>query len=178
MKTRNLEVVLNAKIGHIARDCRMHNNKDQSGQETAMPTMPDALMSFTDCSKCEYWVIHSACTRHMSCHRRSFENFSLCEGTVPVGNNETIRSCRTGIVRIVTAFSGKKLNVTLYYVFDVRNIMYNLITVSGVRQNNCRIVVDNAVRDSRPELRPYIKRTCIQLRWWHLRGTGVSIELP
>lgn len=126
----------------------MHNNKDQNREETEMVIMQIALVASTDCRKYESCIIDSACTHHLS-NRNNFENFSECEGTVHVRNNETIRSCITGNVPVMTVVNGEKFNVILYNVLYVPDTMYNLIAISRIRQNNCRIVVDIAGDDSR-----------------------------
>lgn len=65
------------------------------------------------------------------------------------GDNETIRSSSTKNVQIVPVFNYEKFIVILYGVLHVPIIMYNLISVSGLRRNNSRIVVNNAGGDSR-----------------------------
>lgn len=92
-----------------------------------------------------------------------------------VGNNDTIRSCCNGNVRIVTIVNGEKSNVTLYDVLYVQTIMYNLISVCRVRQNNCRIVIDNAGGDSCCGIRTIEIKTRIESRWWHMKQMRGSI---
>lgn len=65
-----------------------------------------------------------------------------------VGNIETIRSTGTANEPILTTVNGEKFNISLYDVLYVPNMMYNSITVSRVRQNNCGLVIRIAGGDS------------------------------
>lgn len=98
--------------------------------------------------KFEKLVVDLRCTCRMSNNRDSSENLSACDGTIHIGNNEIIRSCRTGNVRKVTVVNVEKINVTLYDVLYVLNKMYDFIAVTQVRWHTCLMVVDNVGDDS------------------------------
>lgn len=133
------------KVGHLAKDCpETGGNTSEFSKDTAMVStaIPSALITVPRDSTSKYWMMDSACTKHMANRREYFVDFTPGHGVVQVGNNETIQSYGTGSVRVLGTSNGQRNYVTLHNVAYVPEIMFNLISVSRVRRKGFRIVID------------------------------------
>lgn len=73
----------------MARNCRRQVKKD-TGSDTAMLTVLEAMISQDRRKLSDRWILDSGCTRHMSNKRESFTTFVEMTGTVFVGSNDVV----------------------------------------------------------------------------------------
>lgn len=74
--------------------------------ETAMASIPTAMLMRCETKASKKWIVDSACTSHMTNDIANFISFSERPGKIEVGNKECRKSNGIGTVRISAIVRG------------------------------------------------------------------------
>ena len=155
------------RFGHIQRNCpeRPHHDSDHSKRakvkkgrknEAAHQTSVKSggsdsdevglvtrqLLSATDSSEADEWIIDSGATCHMCNDRKSFVKITTLKKKqdVALGDGHTLSATETGDVTVKLILSdGKTKRCRLQNVLHVPELSYNLLSVSRIAETGKRV---------------------------------------
>lgn len=132
------------EVGHLAfESLKNDKNSTTNIKETAVATTIPSAHLKKERSTSNVWMINTAYTSHILNDLRSFLEFTSIDCEVQVGNNETILKLGIDTILVCSVLDGEQNYITLHDFFYAPDIMYNLISISKVRNCKFKTITDN-----------------------------------
>lgn len=145
------------KIGHLARDCRMHINKGRKTSNTRNQVDAAFLLSLNSVDLDDTWLLDSGCTHHVSNRKDWFMSFE--ELNVEMVNTAADPQKQSGATLhakgvgkiILRMYVGNPVRrIVLDNVYYVPHIRKNLMSVSQIEKKGYELMIKDGtikVRD-------------------------------
>lgn len=101
--------------------------RDKS-DNVAMLTLPSPMIRASKQNKVWRWIFNPGRSQHIANEKCLFSSFVAADGSVQIGNNETVRPYGGEKANDVTVFTGTRRLITLQDVISAPDIICDLVS--------------------------------------------------